>query len=157
MNTTEHPTRRRSAFASRLIAGTLTVAAVVAGLAAISAASSKSTTVGLNLNGGYKNRNIVACGDLHHYTFYHHSGGKIHFNGHVSPAPNGSYRVKLKLKKCKHGTFRTVWQKHYHGHPAGRVKGAFGPPKRGEYFARLYYYGSNPTAESDKQQFKVTR
>lgn len=157
MTRIQHPRRRRNALALRLIAGALSVAACVAGFAAIGAASSKSTAVSLNLNGGYKNRNIVACGDLHHYTFFHRSGGNIHFNGRVSPAPSGSYRVKLKLKKCKNGAFRTVWQKYYQGHPLGRVKGAFAPPKRGYYFARLYYYGTTPTAESDKQQFKITR
>src|SRR5438067_12905049 len=82
------------------VAGT---ALVLTGLPLAGAAS--GTQVTLNLKGGFADHQRVACGDLHHYTYYHRRH-RIKFDGRVSPAPSGSWDVKLKLKRCVHGTFK---------------------------------------------------
>jgi len=156
VNHKPQPSRRRKpAFAIAGAGLAIVLAMGVFSQAGAADPTAKRASVHLNLNGGYANHNVTACGDLHHYTYYHR-GSTIHFNGSVSPAPTGSYRVKLKLKECKSGTFRTVYQKHFKGHPGGQVKGAFSRNDKGYYYARLYYYGTTPTSESDKQQFKVS-
>jgi hypothetical protein len=118
------------------------------------AGAASGTHVGLNLKGGYANHQKVACGDLHHYTYYH-KRSRIKFDGRVRPAPSGSWDVKLKLKKCIHGTFKTVHQAHFKGRHRGRFDGSFHRKHTGFYFARIYYYGVSPAAESDKAHFRI--
>jgi len=120
----------------------------------VSVALAATARVTLNLKGGYKNHQEVACGDLHHYTYFH-KGARIKFDGTVSPAPSGQWRVKLKLKRCSNGAFRTVYQHHFRGRQGGRFDGGFSRQQRGHYYARIYYYGVSPTAESEKQHFRI--
>src|SRR3954453_1517004 len=100
------------------------------------AGAAGGTNVSLNLKGGYANHQKVACGDLHHYTYYH-KRHRIRFDGRVTPAPSGSWEVKLKLKKGVHGTFKTVHQHHYRGRRRGRFDGSFRRRRSGYYFARV--------------------
>jgi hypothetical protein len=123
-------------------------------LAGLPLAGASGTHVGLNLKGGFANHQRVACGDLHHYTYYH-KRHRIKFDGRVRPAPSGKWDVKLKLKKCEHGKFKTVYQKHFPGRHRGRFDGSFHRRHTGFYFARIYYYGVTPAAESDKQHFRI--
>lgn len=114
------------------------------------------TSVTLNLKGGFANHQRVACGDLHHYTYYHRRH-RIRFAGNVSPEPSGSWEIKLKLKKCVNGTFVTVYQKHFSGGSGTHFHGHFRRRHTGFYFARAYYYGVSPAVRSDKQHFRVKR
>jgi hypothetical protein len=81
-------------------------------LAASAIAAGNSIT--LNLKGGYRNQERTACSERHHYTLYHR-GGTVKMDGYVSPAPalpDGTWRVKIKIKQCKGGRFVTIWQRH---------------------------------------------
>jgi hypothetical protein len=134
-----------------LRAGTaIAVAALV--LAAVAYAAGHA--VRLNLQGGYANKTLSACGNRHHYTFYH-PGRSVPFNGTVAPAPPKPWRVKVKVKKCVAGRFVVVRAPHFAGHSGGRFHGSLRPFRRGFFFARAYYYGDRPAARSDKQYFRV--
>ena len=144
--------RLRRSLAVLVATGVGASAFASSGIPAAGAAGGVSAT--LNLKGGYRNHQEVACGDLHHYTYFH-KGGRVKLDGRVTPAPAGKWRVKLKLKRCSHGAFRTVYQHHFKGRSGGRFDGSFRRTQSGHYFARIYYYGVTPTVESDKQQFRI--
>ena len=131
----------------------LTPAAALAVFAVIALpASAAAPTVTLNLKGGYANQTRTACGIEHHYTAFHvlHP---ITVSGSVLPAPTGTWEVKVKIKKCITGRFRTVWTTHARGNPDGSFKTFYKPRRRGYYFARAYDYAVTPAARSDKQYF----
>lgn len=146
-----------------LLAGLLAACAFVL-LASTAIAAGNSIT--LNLKGGYRNQQRSACAERHHYTLYHHRG-TLRMDGYVSPAPplpDGAWRVKVKIKQCKSGRFVTIWQRHARGNAVvvngakvGHFRISYRMRRRGYFFARAYYYGYQPTIESDKQHFRVTR
>lgn len=120
------------------------------------AAGATSAEVVLNLEAGSVNRTAKACSLVHHYTFYKRAVG-IRMNGVVSPPPAAaSWSVKVKVKRCVAGRFRTIWVGHVTGRKAGRFDLVFRTRRPGYYFARAYYYGATPPAESDKEYFRVT-
>jgi len=125
-------------------------AATAAALAVTASAAAPSVT--LNLKGGYANRELVACGIRHHYTFFHLMQ-PLSMDGSVQPVPRGTWLVKVKVKKCIHGRFRTVWARHAKGKADGTFKVAYKPRRAGAYFARAYFYGTRPATRSDKQYF----
>jgi hypothetical protein len=117
-------------------------------------ASAAGPTVALNLKGGSANRVLVACGIRHHYTFFP-LRRPFSMGGVVQPVPPARWRVKVKVKKCIRGRFRTVWARHANGKSDGTFKIAYTPRRAGSYFARAYYYGVRPAARSDKQYFRA--
>ena len=135
---------------SRSISCTAAAAAIAAALAVTASAAAPSVT--LNVKGGYANRELVACGIRHHYTFFHLARPLL-MDGSVRPVPRGTWRVKVKVKKCIRGRFRTLWARHTKGKPDGTFKVAYTPRRAGAYFARAYFYGTRPAARSDKQYF----
>src|SRR2546427_9324225 len=93
------------------------ISATVAVIAAVPtlAASGAVSTVLLNLKAGYANQTLLACGIKHHYTFFH-AGRPLGMDGSVQPAPlTSAWKVKVKVKKCVAGRFRTVWSGHARG------------------------------------------
>jgi hypothetical protein len=131
----------------------LTIAAMLALLAAAAAAAA-SFSVQLNLQGGYANRELTACSLRHHYTFFHPRAA-IAIAGSITPTASGAWEVKVKVKQCRRGRFRTVWFRHTAGHADGTFKTSYPALRRGYFFARAYYYGVTPAATSDKQYFRV--
>lgn len=133
-------------------------------LAATAVAAGRSIT--LNLKGGYRNQQRLACGARHHYTLYHR-GRALRMDGYVSPAPalpDGAWRVKVKIKQCKAGRFVTIWQRHARGNgvllngvKVGHFRISYRTRKAGYFFARAYYYGYQPRIVSQDQHFRVTR
>jgi hypothetical protein len=108
--------------------------------------------VTLNLEDGSAKRELVACRILHHYTFFR-VGRAVSLDGSVRPVPRPGWRVKVKVKKCIHGRFRTVWARHATGKADGTFAIVYTPHRAGAYFARAYYYGVRPAVRSDKQYF----
>jgi hypothetical protein len=147
----------------RLLAG-LFAGAIIVSLAATASAAGRTIT--LNLKGGYRNQERTACSARHHYTLYHR-GGTLKMDGFVSPAPalpDGTWRVKVKIKQCKAGRFVTVWQRHapgngvvVNGTKVGHFRISFRMRSQGYFFARAYYYGYTPRLISADQHFRVTR
>ena len=122
-------------------------------------------SITLNLKGG-RSEERTACSTTHHYAAYHR-GGRLRMDGYVSPAPpqpDGTWRVKIKIKQCKGGRFVTIWQRHARGNgvllngtKVGHFRIAYRMRKRGYFFARAYYYGYQPRIISQDQHFRVTR
>jgi hypothetical protein len=128
--------------------------AVLTAIPTLTAAGAASTVL-LNLQGGYTNQTLVACGIKHHYTFFH-VGSPLRTNGSVQPVPRATvWTIKVKVKKCVAGRFRTVWSGHARGKADGSFAITYTPHRRGSFFARAYYYGVRPAARSDKQYFRV--
>ncbi len=133
-------------------------------LTATAIAAGNSIT--LNLKGGYRNQERTACSARHHYTLYHR-GGTLKMDGYISPAPalpDGTWRVKIKIKQCKRGHFVAIWQRHARGSgvllngvKVGHFRISYRMRKRGYFFARAYYYGYHPRIRSEDQHFRVTR
>jgi hypothetical protein len=106
----------------------------------------------LSVKDGSAKRELVACRIRHHYTFFH-VGRPIAMNGSVLPVPSGAWRVKVKVKRCVRGMFRTVWARHTRGRTNGTFTIAYKPRHIGAYFARAYYYGVHPAVRSTKLYF----
>ena len=151
--------RLRNGLMTGLLAGASLVLFAAAAIAA-------GNTITLNLKGGYRNQQRTACSARHHYTLYHH-GGTLRMEGYVSPAPalpDGTWRVKIKIKQCKGGRFVTIWQRHARGNgvllngvKVGHFRISYRMRQRGYFFARAYYYGYQPRIISQDQHFRVTR
>lgn len=150
-----HPTPRP--LAALLAAGVLFVTAATA----IGAGNS----ITLNLKGG-RSQQKTACGALHHYATYH-KGSTLRMDGYVTPAPSlpdGTWRVKIKVKQCKSGRFVTISQTHVKGNgvllngaKVGHFRMTYRLRHKGYFFARAYYYGYQPRIISQDQHFHVTR
>jgi hypothetical protein len=125
--------------------------ALLVGAATTAAAS---FSLQLNLKGGYTNRELTACSLRHHYTLFHPRAA-IAIKGSIAPTPSRTWQVKVKVKQCLRGGFRTVWFRHTLGRADGTFKLTYPAPRRGYFFARAYYYGVTPAATSDKQYFRV--
>lgn len=122
-------------------------------LAATAIATPLTTTVALDLKGGFGNRTHNACGATHHYTLFHR-GHSIALAGAVKPAPT-SFRVKLKVKQCVHGTFQTIWVGSAHERADGTFRGSYLPRRRGLFFVRAYAHIGARTVKSDKRHFQI--
>lgn len=129
------------------------IVATFAALVVAAGAAAAGLTVTLNLKGGVGSRTFKACGAPHHYTLYRH-GSRIKIDGKATPAPAG-FRVKLKVKQCVRGTFRTIWTAGAHERPDGTFTGFFPARRRGAFFARAYVHVGTHTVKSAKQHFQV--
>ena len=142
------------------------LAAVFAGgvlLATAATAYGGGNSITLNLKGG-RSQEKTACSALHHYAAYH-KGGRLRMDGYVTPAPalpDGTWRVKIKIKQCKGGRFVTIWQRHALGNSVlvngvkeGHFRMSYRMRKKGYFFARAYYYGYQPRIVSQDQHFHV--
>ena len=146
----------------RLLAGLL-AGGVLLGTAAMAFGAGNSIT--LNLKGG-RSQERTACKALHHYAAYH-QGGRLRMDGYVSPAPalpDGTWRVKIKIKQCRNGRFVTIWEAHTRGNSVllngvrvGHFRMTYRMRHKGYFFARAYYYGYQPRVESQEEHFRVTR
>lgn len=134
---------RRSS--SAVVAGAAAAALAVPALAA-------APTVTLDLKGSSVKRELVACGIRHHYMSFH-VGRQITMDGSVLPVPLPGWRVKVKVKRCIRGRFRTVWERHTAGRANGTFTITYTPRRASAYFARAYYYGVRPAVRSSKQYF----
>ena len=90
---------------------------------------------------------------MHHYTVYR-VGSTVKVDGAVRPAP-ATFHVKLKVKQCIRGTFRTVASIGAHERPDGTFRGVFVARHRGAFFVRAYVHVGTRTFKSDKQHFQV--
>jgi hypothetical protein len=144
------------------------LAALLAGgvlLVTAAAAIGAGNSITLNLKGG-RSQEKTACSARHHYAAYH-KGSRLRMDGYVSPAPalpDGTWRVKIKIKQCKSGRFVTIWQAHTPGNgvllngvKVGRFSMTYRLRRRGYFFARAYYYGYQPRIISQDEHFRVTR
>lgn len=127
--------------------------AAFAALAVATGALAATLTLTINLKGGHGNRTYKACGTTHHYTLYQR-GHAIAIEGAARPAP-ASFRIKLKVKQCLHGSFTTIWIGHPRERPDGSYQGAYVPHRRGSFFARAYLHTGTRTIKSDKAYFQV--
>lgn len=118
-------------------------------------AGAAGPTVTLDLKAGYANRTVTACRIRHHYTLYS-PGALVAVAGAVQPTPTASgWQVKVKVKRCVAGRFRTVSVRIVPGHKDGSFHAAFRFTARGFLFARAYYEGVRPAATSDKQYLRI--
>ena len=153
-----HPHLSRRRLAGLLVGGALLL------LAATALAAGKSIT--LDLKGGYKNETRVVCKQRNHYTVYHR-GGTLLMDGYISPAPalpDGTWRVKIKVKRCKSGRFVEIWHGYAPGNgvllngvKVGHFRRTYRMRSTGYFFARAYYYRAHPRIRSRAEHFHVTR
>ena len=147
----------------RRLAGLLVGVALLL-LAATALAAGKSIT--LDLKGGYKNETRTVCKQRNHYTVYHR-GGTLLMDGYISPAPalpDGTWRVKIKVKRCKSGRFVEIWHGYAPGNgvllngvKVGHFRRTYRMRSTGYFFARAYYYRAHPRIRSRAEHFHVTR
>jgi hypothetical protein len=78
--------------------------------------------------------------------------------------PDGTWRIKIKVKQCKGGRFVPIWETHVvgkgvllNGVKVGQFRITYRMRRRGYFFARAYYYGYSPSIMSQEEHFHVTR
>jgi hypothetical protein len=112
------------------------------------------SAIDLNLQGGYANKNIRACGSTNHYGFYQ-PRRRVDFKGTLAPAPAAPRIVKVKIKKCVRGRFVRFKELHVRVNSRGAYQGSFTIGAKGFYFARTYDYAARPAAKSTKHHFRI--
>ena len=127
------------------------------------AAVGAGESITLELHGGV-DQTRTKCNQTNHYAAYK-LGTRIYMEGYVTPAPNlpdQTWRVKIKVKKCVLGVFKTIKEVHVWGNGVvvngvkmGHYRWSWKPLYRGFYFARAYYYGYTPAIESTDEHFHV--
>jgi len=109
--------------------------------------------VTLDLKGAAGNRNATECGKTEPFSLYPRPGS-IAYSGTVSPAPDGRWKVKVKIKRCTGGRFVESTSQKIVGQPSGLFDGALPVSEPGAYSirARLSKGGSG---QSQKLYLKV--
>jgi hypothetical protein len=112
--------------------------------------------VTLTLGGAASNLNQTACAKQEPFSQYPSAPAKVPYSGTVSPAPDGRWKVKLKLKRCgAGGNFQDVsGEQKIVGLPGGKFSGVFPVPESGFYSLRARYQGDN-RPESEKVYLHV--
>lgn len=133
---------------------------------AMTAVGATPTSITLTLQAGV-DQTKTPCHQSNHYQAYK-LGTRIYMDGYVTPAPDfpdGGWKVKIKVKKCVLGVFKTVKQVHVLGNGVtvngvkeGHYKWSWKPAYTGFYFARAYYYTSTTTSiQSTDEHFHVQK
>lgn len=151
------PSKRHTATTKTTTTPTTTPAAAVTPStpAATPSQTPAAGPISVDLHGG-GDVTVTACGETHHYRTYA-ARSRIAYTGTVSPIPHRAWKVKLKIKICRGGSFvdyeklDATRNKH-----TGAFSGTFKAPRAGLYYARadLYLNGSE-SSESDHVHFKI--
>jgi hypothetical protein len=114
--------------------------------------------VTLQLGGSDQNLNMTACGKQAPFQVYPSDPARVPYSGTVSPAPDGRWKVKVKLKRCTPGgDFQDVsGEQKIVGQPGGMFSGEIPVSEAGLYSVRARYQGDN-RPQSDKLYLKVGR
>lgn len=112
--------------------------------------------VSIRLHGG-SNATLTACGLQHHDHLYA-PGSTIVFSGAVSPVPQVRWKVKLKIKVCRDGSYLDLGKFQVPVNKrTGTFSGSFPAPAPGLYevTARLYLTGRE-VAKSLERHFQIS-
>ena len=136
----------------RLLLGAVLAAAVGFALAPTSAPATApaTTTVTIALTGGYAKRPVTACGLRRGYGFYR-VGGKVPFQGTVSPAPSGTFGVRVVVRRCFGRRFTVVKEVRATGGHGGRYRGSFPVSVASNCYVQAVYSGS----KSNRDYFAI--
>jgi hypothetical protein len=112
--------------------------------------------INLQVGGSTRNVNATACGKTEPFQIYPKAPARIPYSGTVSPAPDGRWKVKVKLKRCAPGgDFQDVaGEQKIVGQPGGKFSGEFPIGEAGSYSIRAKFQGDNKP-QSDKLYVKV--
>ena len=110
-------------------------------------------TVTLDLRGAAGNRNATDCGKTEPFSLYA-KPGSIAYSGNVSPAPDGRWKVKVKVKRCTGGRFVESTSQKIVGQPSGRFDGALPVREAGAYSIRARL-SKGGTGQSQKLYLKI--
>ena len=129
----------------------LTAAVVLAGCG-----GGTDRKVTLQLSGSNRNVNMTACGKQERFQIYAAAPARVPYSGSVSPAPDGRWKVKVKLKRCETGgNFQDVsGEQKIVGQPGGKFSGEIPVPESGSYSVRARFQGDN-RPQSDKLYLRV--
>jgi hypothetical protein len=110
----------------------------------------------LQLSGSNRNVNMTACGKQEPFQIYAKAPARVPYSGSVSPAPDGRWKVKVKLKRCETGgNFQDVsGEQKIVGQPGGKFSGEIPVPESGAYSVRARFQGDN-RPQSDKLYLSV--
>ena len=98
--------------------------------------------VTLSISGSGRNVNMTACGKQEPFQIYAKAPARVPYAGTVTPAPDGRWKVKVKLKRCEtNGNFQDV-------------SGEIPVPENGAYSIRARFQSDN-RPQSDKLYLKV--
>ena len=110
----------------------------------------------LQLSGSNRNVNMTACGKQEPFQIYAKAPARVSYSGSVTPAPEGRWKVKVKLKRCETGgNFQDVsGEQKIVGQPGGKFSGEIPVPESGSYSVRARFQGDN-RPQSDKLYLRV--
>jgi hypothetical protein len=128
-------------------------AILVLALFAVACGGSGKRHTTVSLSGSSGNLNAVACGKQEPFEHYA-APAQVHYTGNVSPAPSGRWKVKVKLKQCRGGSFVDATSQKIVGQAGGRFDGVFAVTAPGSYSVEAKFEGSN-SPESDKVYLQV--
>jgi hypothetical protein len=111
-------------------------------------------TTTVTLTGASGNLNATACGKQEAF-FDYAAPASVHYTGTVSPTPKGRWKVKVKLKVCRGGSFTDLASQKIVGQPSGRFDGILSVRESGAYAVEAHYEGAGKAPESEKVYLQV--
>jgi hypothetical protein len=110
--------------------------------------------VTLSLNGGGRPVRLKACGLTGPYRSYRF-GGYVSYVGRVTPAPSGSWQVKVKLKRCIPHGFSETFFEWVKGRADGTFSGQVPKLNPNEFYVRADYERPGGTVRSPLAFFRT--
>ena len=115
-----------------------------------STAAPAGKTVTLRLTSGSGSVIEKVCGARASFASYHVEG-RVPFTGTVTPAPAGSFRVRVVVKRCFGSSFEVVTTLSARGAAGGQFAGSFPVHARSDCYVQVFYSG----ALSPRRYFRV--
>lgn len=98
--------------------------------------------ISLDLKRGYAVRRGKSCSVRSRWTYYH-AGGRVFYEGQVTPAPNKRFNLKISVQRCLDGRFSAVKTTSASGAPNGSFRGSFQVVVPSDCLVRAVYFGAS--------------
>ncbi|MCA1689626.1 MAG: hypothetical protein LC720_04045 [Actinobacteria bacterium] len=158
MNTSLNLAAASARRVSRAIVLPLAVAMIA--LPAGAGAASSTRPVSLKTKHEFAHRSASFCGKHQRVRVFHHNQ-VIEYRGLLTPATGRHFAVKIQVKRCVHGHFKTVARYSSTGKKSGKFKVFVRAPRIGHgRHARASYFYARATVNGQRSQktyFAVTR
>jgi len=126
------------------------LATPIAVAVAVAGCGGEDKKVSMTLSGGTGNENRTECAKQAPFEIFRDAPADVRYSGRVQPAPDGRFKIKVKLKRCRGNEYVDTAEQKIVGLPGGRFQGRFPIAEGGAYFLRAQLQGGDTKPRSEK-------